>query len=64
MNFAKGKGKDVRDVQLFTIFTDGCTSKMKGNVGRVGAGLKHNGVEQGVVACMMTDDTIVAFTMV
>ena len=43
---------------LFNTFIDGCMSKMKANMGNVGARLKMNWNGWAVVACLFADNTI------
>ncbi len=43
---------------LFNIFMDGCMREVKAKVGKIGAGLKLNGVDWSVTACLFADDTV------
>ncbi len=37
---------------------DGCIREVKATVGKIGAGLKLNGVDWSVTACLFADDTV------
>lgn len=43
---------------LFNIFMDGCMREVIAKVGKIGAGLKLNGVNWSVTACLFADDTV------
>ncbi len=43
---------------LFNIFMDGCMREAKAKVGKIGTGLKLNGVDWSVTACPFADDTM------
>ncbi len=43
---------------LFDIFMDGCMRDVKVKVGKIGAGLKMNGMGWSVTACLFADDCV------
>ncbi len=43
---------------LFNIFMDGCMREVRAKVRKIGAGLKLNGVDWSVTACLFADDTV------
>ncbi len=43
---------------LFNIFMSGCMREIKAKIGKIGAGLKLNGVDWSVAACLFVDDTM------
>ncbi len=43
---------------VVNIFTDGCMREVKAKVGKIGAGLKMNGMGWSVTACLFADDTV------
>ncbi len=59
-SFAVGVGVRqgcVMSPWLFNIFMDGCMREVKAKVGKLGAGLKMNGMGWSVTACLFADDT-------
>ncbi len=43
---------------LFNVFMDGCMREVKAKVGKIDAGLKLNGVDWSVAACLFADDIV------
>ncbi len=60
-SFAGGVGVRqgcVMSPWLFNIFMDGCIREVKAKVGKIGAGLKLNGMGWLVIACLFADDSV------